>query len=283
LIIALLIRSCVFPFRHVGKVLKGITAVSLFLIYALSFFSCDTTKSTDGQSADSLHLNYVVLKTIPHDTKAFTEGLVIHNNKLLESTGLNSQSWIAEVNSLSGDHDKKVTLPEQYFGEGITVLNGKIYQLTYREKIGFVYDADTYEKVGEFQYSTEGWGLTHDGHHLIMSDGTNKLYYLDTTDLKVARTLLVTDPSGAKVRNLNELEFIDGFLFANVHETSTIVKIDPANGRIAGRLDLYALVDETRRMYPDASELNGIAFDPNANTLLVTGKFWPKAYVIRIN
>jgi glutamine cyclotransferase len=222
------------------------------------------------------------MKTFPHNTKAFTEGLLIHNNKLLESTGLNNQSWIAEVNLLTGEHDKKVTLPEQYFGEGIAVLNGRLFQLTYQEKVGFIYDAETYDRIGEFQYTTEGWGLTNNGTHLIMSDGTHKLYFLDTTALKPVRTLSVTDPSGAKVSNLNELEFINGFIYANVYETSTIVKINPATGLIAGRLDLSALVNETKRLYPDASELNGIAFDPNENTLLVTGKFWPKAYVVRI-
>lgn len=261
-------------------------SVALFFLMAMvisSLPSCDIRKATDVSSGDSLELKYTVVKTIPHNTKAFTEGLVMYGTKLLESTGLNNQSWIAEVNESSGEHDKKVTLPGQYFGEGITVLNKKIYQLTYQEKVGFVYDASSYNRVGEFDYATEGWGLTHNGRHLIMSDGTHKLYFLDTTTLKVVRTLPVSDHSGAKVKNLNELEFISGFIFANVHETSSIVKIDPASGKVAGRLDLSALVNETKRMYSDASELNGIAHDPDANTLLVTGKFWPKAYFIRIN
>lgn len=245
--------------------------------------SCDSRKATEVSSGDSLDLKYSVVKTIPHNTKAFTEGLVMYGMKLLESTGLNNQSWIAEVNISSGEHDKKVSLPGQYFGEGITVLNNKIYQLTYRENVGFIYDVVSYNKVGEFDYATEGWGLTHNGRHLIMSDGTHKLYFLDTITLKVVRTLPVSDHSGAKVKNLNELEFINGFIFANVHETSLIVKIDPASGKVAGRLDLSALVNETKRMDSDASELNGIAHDPDANTLLVTGKFWPKAYVISIN
>lgn len=252
------------------------------MICAALLQSCDAPKTTDLSIPDSLNLKYTVLKTFPHNTKAFTEGLLIHNNKLLESTGLNNQSWIAEVNLLTGEHDKKITLPKEFFGEGITVLNEKLYQLTYQEQIGFVYDAETYEKIGEFQYKTEGWGLTHDGTHLIMSDGTDKLYFLDTTVLKPVRTLRVTNSSGAKVSNLNELEFIDGYLYANVYETTTIVKINPVTGVIAGRLDLSALVNATRGMYPDASELNGIAYDTNEKTLLVTGKFWPKAYVIKI-
>ena len=252
-------------------------------IAILTLASCDGRKTKDLVFADSLALNYTVLKTVPHYTKAFTEGLLIYNGKLLESTGLNSQSWIAEVNLSNGDHDKKVTLSDQYFGEGITVLNDKVYQLTYREKVGFIYDAATYNKIGEFEYNTEGWGLTHNRVHLIMSDGSHKIYFLDTTALKPVRTLNVTDPSGAKVKNLNELEFVDGFIFANVHETSTIVKIDPSSGKVVGKIDLSALSNEAKRSYREASELNGIAFDEATNTFIVTGKFWPKAYVLRVN
>jgi glutamine cyclotransferase len=244
--------------------------------------SCESRTQTDTLSTDSLALKYRVLKTIPHNTKAFTEGLVMYRGKLLESTGLKNQSWIAEVNVSSGDHDKKVSLPEKYFGEGITVLNGKIFQLTYQEKVGFIYDATNYNKVGEFYYRTEGWGLTHNGRQLIMSDGTHRLFFLDTVTQKVVRTLPVSDRSGVKMKNLNELEFIGGFIFANVHETSFIVKIDPADGTITGRLDLSALVNETKTMYPEASELNGIAYDADTNTLLVTGKYWPKAYILRL-
>ena len=269
--------------RQVIPILKGLILSSLFLICVATLSSCDASKTKNLSTTDSLELKYSVLKTLPHNTKAFTEGLLFHNNKLLESTGLNNQSWIAEVNLLTGEHDKKVTLPEQYFGEGIAVLNGKVYQLTYQEKVGFIYDAETYEQIGEFKYQTQGWGLTHNGTHLIMSDGTNKLYFLDTTYLKPVKTLRVTDPSGAKVTNLNELEYINDFIYANVHETSTIVKIDPSTGAIAGRLDLSALSNETKRMDPHASELNGIAFDATANTLLVTGKFWPKTYAISIH
>lgn len=244
--------------------------------------SCDTTTTSNVSLIDSLELRYTVIKTLPHNTKAFTEGLVMQDTKLLESTGLNNQSWIAEVNMSTGEHDKKVELPGQYFGEGITVVNNKIYQLTYREKVGFIYDALTYAKIGEFNYATEGWGLTHNGQHLIMSDGTHKLYFLDTATLKIVRTLAVTDPSGGKVKNLNELEFISGVIFANVHETSSVVRIDPAGGKITGRLDLSPLVNETKRSNPDASELNGIAYDPGVDALIVTGKFWPKAFVIRV-
>ena len=228
-------------------------------------------------------IGYSVVSTLPHNTDAYTQGLIIHNNKVLESTGQKGHSWIAEVNPGSGNHDKKVTLDSRYFGEGITVLNNKIYQLTWEEKVGFIYDADTYKKLGEFQYNTPGWGITHDNKNLIMSDGTDKLYFLDTTNLNVIRTLTVTDPSGVRVKNLNELEYIDGYIFSNIYETALILKIDPKSGKVVGRLDLSTLANEIKRMYPNADVLNGIAYDKNSRALLVTGKLWPKSYLIRLN
>lgn len=253
-------------------------------VVILIFVSCE--KKKDNPTApinDTLALKYTVLSVLPHDDKAFTEGLVIHNNKILESTGLNNQSWIAEVDAVTGTHDKKVILDGQYFGEGITVLNNKIYQLTYREKSGFVYDASTYKKLQEFTYKTEGWGITHDNRSLIMSDGTDKLYFLDTVNFNVVRTLAVKDSPGTKLKNLNELEFIDGYIFANVYETSQIVKIDAPTGKVVGRLDLSTITNEIKRMYPNTYELNGIAYDRNKNALLITGKNWPKSYLISIN
>ena len=174
-------------------------------------------------------------------------------------------------------------LDSQYFGEGITVLNKKIFHLTYREKTGFIYDVSTYEKIGEFKYDTEGWGITNDNKNLIMSDGSDKLYYLDTTSLQVIRTLPVTDVAGRSLKNLNELEYINNYIFANVYESPWIVKIDPANGKVVGQLDLTAVTTEIKRIYPNAYELNGIAYDAASDALLITGKFWPKSYRIRMN
>lgn len=258
--------------------------VIILLCVGFILSSCGDKKSSEAKTAsvDTMTINYSVVSTLPHNTDAYTQGLIIYNNKVLESTGQKGHSWIAEVNPGSGNHDKKVTLDNRYFGEGITVLNNKIYQLTWEEKTGFIYDADTYKKIGEFQYNTPGWGITHDNKNLIMSDGTDKLYFLDTANMKVVRTLQVTD-AGAKVKNLNELEYIDGFVFANVYETALILKIDPNSGKVAGRLDLSTLANEIRRMYPNADVLNGIAYDKNSKALLVTGKLWPKSYLIRIN
>ena len=248
------------------------------------FSSCGDNKPNNEtkSSVDTMTINYSVVSTLPHNTDAYTQGLIIYNNKVLESTGQKGHSWIAEVNPGSGNHDKKVTLDNRYFGEGITVLNNKIYQLTWEEKVGFIYDAKSYKKIGEFQYNTPGWGITHDNKNLIMSDGTDKLYYLDTTNLKVIKTLTVTDPSGVRIKNLNELEFIDGYIFSNVYETALILKIDPNSGKVVGRLDLSMLANEIKRMYPNTDVLNGIAYDKNSRALLVTGKLWPKSYLIRL-
>ena len=243
--------------------------------------SCGKKSSETAVTSDSLSMGYVVLRTMPHDVRSYTEGLIIYDDKILESTGLNGQSWIAEVDPSTGQSNKKIILDNRYFGEGITVLNKKIYHLTYQEKTGFIYDVSTYEKIGEFNYKTQGWGITHDNTSLIMSDGTDKLYFLDTLSLQVNRTLSVTD-SGRKIKKLNELEYCNGYIFANVWETSMIVKIDPANGNVVGRLDLSRLTNDSKRMHPQSDVLNGIAFDQNLNALLVTGKYWPLSYLITV-
>jgi glutamine cyclotransferase len=258
--------------------------VSLILILSVTslLIGCNKGKEDLTGDVDSLALEYSVISSLPHNTKAFTEGLVFHGNKLLESTGMNNQSWVAEVNLPSGEHDKKIILDSRFFGEGITVLNQKIYHLTYRAKTGFIYDANSYTKIGEFSYNTEGWGLTHDSKNLIMSDGTDKLYYLDTTQLKVVRTLSVTDPKLGRLKNLNELEYVNDFIFANIYETSTIVKINPLDGKVVGRLNLETLTNDIKAHDPNAFELNGIAYNPARNEFLITGKYWPKAYLIKI-
>lgn len=264
--------------------MKSLIRLYATLFTGLILSSCTDKKGAENNSSrDTLALNYSVVSTLPHNAEAYTQGLVIYNNKVLESTGQKGHSWIAEVNPGSGQHEKKITLDARFFGEGITVLNDKIYQLTWEEKTGFIYDAKTYKKLGEFKYNTPGWGLTHNNKELIMSDGTDKLHFLDTTNLQVIRSISVTGPGGTKVKNLNELEYVDGYIFANVYETSMILKIDPATGKIVGRLDLSALANEIKRMYPNTDVLNGIAYDKNSRALLVTGKLWPKSYLIRLN
>jgi glutamine cyclotransferase len=255
------------------------------IILALTVFiiSCGEKKTTGSETpVDSMAISYTILKTLPHYTDSYTEGLTIHNNKLYESTGQNGKSWVAEVDPGSGNHDKKIILDDQYFGEGMTILNNKLYYLTWRSKIGFIYDAKTYRQIGEFKYENEGWGLTHNNKELIMSDGTEKIYFLDSANLSITRTITVTD-NGERQKAINELEYVDGYIFANIYETSRIVKIDPTTGKVVGRLDLSVIVDEIKRMYQNTAELNGIAYDKNSKALLITGKLWPKSYLIRVH
>jgi len=253
---------------------------SVYLVLMLA--SCTGKKSSETKAVEDTHaIRYSVISVLPHDDKAYTEGLEIYDNKILESTGNFGTSWVAEVNPASGAHDKKITLSDQFFGEGITVFNNKLYELTWKHKLGFIYDAKTYKKIGEFKYNTEGWGLTHDAKDLIMSDGTSKLYFLDSAKLSVIKTLNVTD-AGVSVKYLNELEYINGFIYANVWQTEWILKINPADGKVVGRIDLSSLTNEIRGAYPEADVLNGIAYDKKSKALLVTGKMWPKSYLIRL-
>jgi glutamine cyclotransferase len=231
-------------------------SIILLSLLGIGFASCGNRQSEQVQgSTDSLAIGYTLLKTLPHNTEAFTEGLTIYNNKVFESTGHNGKSWVAEVDPGSGEHDKKIILDNRYFGEGMTILDGKLYYLTWQSKVGFVYDATTYRQIREFTYNNEGWGLTHDGESLIMSDGTDRIYFLDTATFSVSRVLSVTD-EGGKLKNLNELEYVEGYIYANVYETPMVVKIDPRSGRVVGRLDLSTIVAEIKRMYPNTADQN---------------------------
>jgi glutamine cyclotransferase len=251
----------------------------LFIALALLTFGCGSKKESKSESNTSL-IDYTIVKVFPHDAKAFTQGLVVEQGNLLESTGQNGTSWIAEVDIVTGKQEKKVELDKQYFGEGITVLNNKIYQLTYKTKIGIIY-SKKYEKIGEFKYDREGWGITHNSEDLIASDGTEKLFFLDTITLAVKKTLTVSE-KGKAINNLNELEYIDGFIYANVWQTNFIVKINPANGEVVGTLDLTQVAEVVYPGNPNADVLNGIAYEPKSKLLLVTGKLWPAMVAIRL-
>lgn len=254
---------------------------SRFVVLILFLFlasACGSIKTESEVSA----IPFSVVKIFPHDTSAFTQGLVIEYGRLFESTGQEGSSWIAEVELTTGKQDKKVVLAKQYFGEGITILNKKIYHLTWKSKKGFVYDIDSFEKIKEFEYEYPGWGITHNGKNLIVSDGTDKLHFLDTATLKQVSELRVTQ-SLSQIDNLNELEFIDGYLFANRWMTNEVVKIDLSNGYVVGRLNLAELAREANQKNPNADVLNGIAYEKKSGLLLVTGKWWPFLFALRLD
>jgi glutamine cyclotransferase len=247
-------------------------------------------KSTSGGNASSPSLiNYGVVATHPHDTSSFTEGFVFYDSKLYEATGSpddlpQTRSVVGPVELSTGKINKKVELDRnKYFGEGIVFLNDKLYQLTYKTRVGFIYDAKTFRQIKEFSFpSKEGWGLTTDGNHLIMSDGTDKIAYLDSTSLKTLKSISVYDNQGA-VKGINELEYIEGFIFANVYTTNYLVKIDPKTGEVVGRIDLTSLVQDANARNRNSLDLNGIAYDSTKGTVYVTGKFWPTMYEIKFS
>ncbi|MDO6431740.1 glutaminyl-peptide cyclotransferase [Flavitalea sp. BT771] len=231
-------------------------------------------------------INYSVTAYLPHDTALFTEGFLVHNGQLFESTGSpeefpDAESLVGIIDPHTGKLDQKIRLDkEEYFGEGIAFLKDKLYQLTYLNQKGFIYDAVTFKKTGEFTFaSKQGWGLTTDGAHLIMDDSSDVLTFLDPSTLKAVKTLKVT-MSGIARDSLNELEFIKGYIYANVWYTNYILKIDPATGKVIARLDLSSIVADARNKNPRANVLNGIAYDPASDKIYVVGKRWPNIYQI---
>jgi glutamine cyclotransferase len=221
-----------------------------------------------------------VMKSYPHDPHAFTQGLEYYNGYLYESTGRSGQSSVRRSVLETGIILKRVSLPPQYFGEGLTIFRGKIYQLTWLSKIGFIYDVRTFRQVGEFHYESEGWGLTHDETSLILSDGSNKLQFIDPVSFKITRTLEVYAGNEA-VTNLNELEYINGEILANVWHSSRIARIEPRSGHVLAWIDLSSVV--TRAKHEPEEVLNGIAYDTKRRRLLVTGKDWAEILEIKID
>lgn len=260
----------------------------------LTIFSCNnnpkTSTNNNGQPDTNIpFISYTVPNYFSHDTNLFTEGFLFHKGELFESTGSpkelpQAESVIGIDNLTTGKFSKKIELDKtKYFGEGIAFLNDKLYQLTYKKQTGFIYDANSFKKIGQFTYNNaEGWSLTTDGKNLIMSDGTNKLTYLDPTNLKPVRILNVTN-NGMPQDSLNELEYIKGFIYANVWMNNFIFKIDPTTGKIVGKLDLSLLVQDARNKNPRIDVLNGIAYDSTTDKIYVTGKLWSNIYQIDFN
>ena len=264
------------------------------LISGIAFllFSCkgshnrSVNTNTTNNTVPVLNIKYI--HSYPHDTTSFTEGLLFHNGELFESTG--SPEYLPQTRSLFGPVDlrtgrinKKAEINRSnYFGEGIAFLDGKVFQLTYKSRTGFAYDATTFKKLKEFVIPRkEGWGLTTDGMNLIMSDGTYELTYLNPETFQIIKKITVTE-NGIARGNLNELEYIKGFIYANIWTTNTIVKIDPGNGKVVGKLDLSLYASEARYNYKGSLEMNGIAYDSVENRIFITGKLWPEIYEFQI-
>ena len=232
-----------------------------------------------GCSAKVREYKVKVLAEYAHDTGAYTQGLFFHDGGFYESTGQFGQTTFRKVDLQTGKVLRRLTFGRKYFGEGSVMLDGKLYMLTWTNKVAFVYDAATLEYLQTYSYPREGWGLTTDGKSLIASDGSSKIYYL-SPDFKLEKTLNVT-VNGRPLKYLNELEWIDGRIWANVYTTDMIVIIDPATGEVEAKIDCTGLLPDKLRG-PDTDVLNGIAQDPETGKIYLTGKNWPRLYEIEL-
>lgn len=242
-----------------------------------------TTTVTILSSIKPKLYTYKILESYPHDIRAYTQGLEFHNDTLYESTGQYEQSTLRKTDYKTGDILKMVNLPDRYFGEGLTILNNKIYQLTWRENIGFIYNLETMEQTGTFVYgeSREGWGLAHDEeNNIYKSDGTDKIWTLNSNTL-AEKDYIEIMTNTSKIKSVNELEWVEGKIYANVYEQGSIAIINPKNGAVEGVIDLTGLKDKVTQ-HPKLDVLNGIAYKGEPNILYITGKNWDKLFKIEI-
>lgn len=267
--------------------MKPTRPFAIFIFVAvLASGGCGRHRAAEPTSIPPITSDAVVRYTVevvhvwPHDRGAFTQGLLFRNGELLESTGLFGESSLREADLSTGRVLKQVNVPAQYFAEGLTALGPNLYQLTWKNRKGFIYDADTFQSAGEFSYEGEGWGLTNDGTHLIMSDGTSRIRFLDPKSFAVVRTIDVQQ-DGKPVDQLNELEYVRGEIWANVWQTDRILRIDAATGRVRGVVDCTGLLPPEDRA-PGTDVLNGIAYDEATDRLIIGGKKWPKLFEVRL-
>jgi glutamine cyclotransferase len=254
--------------------MRTLTPTFVLVILACVIPACAASASVPIYDVDVVH-------TYPHDVSAYTEGLFYLNGFLYESTGLEQHSTIRKVRIETGAVVQKIDVPAQYFGEGIVNWGGHLISLTWKSHVGFVYDLATLKVQRRFQYEGEGWALTQDGKQLIMSDGTPELRFLNPETLHETNRIQVT-LDGKLLRNVNELEWVKGEIYANVWETNWIVRIDPSDGHVLGVINLAGLLRPSDQVSGPDSVLNGIAYDAKGERLFVTGKNWPKLFEIRL-
>lgn len=269
--------------------MKNIFSFGLILLVS----ACNTN---DNQDQDNdikpaytglpapVSINYTVIAQHPHDTSAYTQGLQVFNGKLYEGTGDFESSSLRITDWKTGVVVKKHMMgSSKIFGEGINIFKNKIYQLTWKSNLVYVYDINDIEKpVKTLNWPNEGWGITNNGLDLIISDGSANLYFVDPENFKVKNTIAVVDNNGP-IRNINELEFIDGFVFANVYNTDDIIKIDPESGHVVGKMTFTNLLQPSDYIAGRTDVLNGIAYDSTSKTMLITGKRWPKLFEVKLN
>jgi glutaminyl-peptide cyclotransferase len=254
--------------------------------FAVAFLLAALGQLLAGQSSHPLHAGrppeytFKVVRTFHHDPAAFTQGLAYRDGFLYEGTGLNGRSSLRKVRLETGEVVQQVNLSQEFFGEGITILKNEVLEITWKSQTGFVYNLSDFRLLRWFPYAGEGWGLASDGRELFMSDGTPEIRVLDPATLSLKRRFTVHDGT-TRIDQLNELEFVEGQIFANVWQTDRIARISPRTGRIVGWIDLKGLMGPTVQLGPGAV-LNGIAYDPSRKRLFVTGKLWPSIFEIQL-
>lgn len=271
-------------------------------ITCIAFFvaACDNKNDTTSIESDTntsitspSSIGFTIINSVKHDTAAFTQGLELYNGSLLESTGLEGKSTLKKLNTQTGATEKVHTMAADIFAEGLTVLNDTIYQLSWQDHLVFLYDAKSFKQLGTLPWSGEGWGITNNGHELIISEGSDKLYFVQPGNLKLNKVLSVRDNYGA-VNNLNELEMVDGFIYANRWQYDYILKIDPNSGLVVGIINMQDLLLKntksdisylTKNGSPNdaGAVLNGIAYNKDKKTFYITGKLWPEIFEIKLN
>lgn len=262
--------------------------IALLLLPVLMLACNDTKEESSSDNTNAAipaptNMGYTIVKIYPHDTASFTQGLIWFNNTLYEGTGWFGESRLMKMNLETGKSTQKINIPDEYFGEGITILNNKIYQLTWEQHKVFVYDLSTFKKIKEFDWNMQGWGITHNGKQLLISTGDSNIYFVNPETFTIERTLGVYDNNGY-LSNLNELEFVNGSIYANVYLRDYIAKINSETGLVEGRLDFTGLLQKTGQPITEETDvLNGIAFNPATNSFYITGKKWPALYEIKLN
>ena len=250
--------------------------VAIAVMGCLTLFGCSSGKNEDNSAKTPEH-GYRVINEYPHDTASFTQGLEYHDGYLYEGTGQPGTSWLRKIDLATAEVLRQHDLPDSLFGEGITIFGNRLYQLTWHGQICFVYDVETFDSIGTFPYVGQGWGLTHDGTHLIMSNGSSSLSFRDPESFEVVSQINVHDDIGA-VQGLNELEYIDDEIWANVYTWNFIARISPETGLVLGWIRLASLAPQSPRI----GVLNGTAYDSTGGRIFVTGKYWPRIYEIEV-
>jgi glutamine cyclotransferase len=259
---------------------RHLTIILLITIALLTSFSVLIWLNGKLVNTTPTNYTYEIVKVYPHDENAFTQGLVVENGVLYESTGLYGSSSLRRVDLETGDVLQMYALPTELFGEGITVFGDRIIQLTWRNQTGFVYDKNSFEVLQKFNYPTQGWGITNDNSQLIMSDGTSTLYFLNPETFEKTGQIDVHDDNNKSVNNLNELEYINGKVYANIWREDKIAAIDPNTGQVTTWIDLTGIYNQVT--YNPGSVLNGIAYDALGDRLFVTGKLWSQLFQIKL-